>query len=153
MSGSKFCCWWNQVLVESPWITKGYNPNVLRSRTISAKNGVEIITKSASCLIVPKATVRISTFMPAEILEGMSFDCVVMFRWARFRASRNLCSDKWFIAVIIVFPVGEVSTACFVLAGMTIADGEPIWKQRTADWFFLENWPVKSIKLKSRMND
>jgi hypothetical protein len=63
-----------------------------------------------------------------------------------------LYSGKWFIAVIIVFPVGEVSTDCFVLAGMTIADGEPIWKQRTADLFFLENWPVKAIKLKPRMN-
>ena len=38
------------------------------------QNGVENFTKSAPCLIVPKATVRISTFMPAEILEGMSFD-------------------------------------------------------------------------------
>ena len=41
------------------------------------KHGVEILTKSDPCLIVPKATVIISTFMPAEILEEMSFDCVL----------------------------------------------------------------------------
>ena len=60
------------------------------------KNGVEILTKSAPCLIVPKATVRISTFMPAEILEGKSFECIVMFRWARFRSSKKciLISDS-----------------------------------------------------------
>jgi hypothetical protein len=49
---------------------KGYNPNALRSRTISAKNGVEILIKYASCLIVPKATVRINTFMPSRNFGG-----------------------------------------------------------------------------------
>ena len=152
MSGSKFCCWWNQVLVESPWITKGYNPSVLRSRTISAENGVENLPNLLHASSYPKQPSGSAHLCQQKFWRECPL-IVVTFRWARFRASRKLYSGKWFIAVIIVFPVGELSTACFVLAGMTIADGEPIWKQRTADWFFLENWPVKSIKLKSRMND
>ena len=59
---------------------KGYNSNVLRSRIISAKMVYKLLPNLLHASSYPKQPSGSTHLCQAEILEGMSFNCVVTFR-------------------------------------------------------------------------